>query len=202
MREDLPKRKADTASERRQLRADIVLRGGEADRDHSARPELPARLPEEFQRVETVELRGLRIGQIDDDDVEGFPRALQKKPAIDAVDPHPGITLRRIGEILAGKLEDRRVQLHVVQAAQTGVLERLGEASVDAAADEQQADGRGVLQESVVYGFLGRLRIGLGGYRQTVLVERHAAFVAHHDQVAVKGVGRSDNVEGPPQPDD
>ena len=102
--------------------------------------------------------------------------------------------------MLRGQLQNGRVEFHVVRALEAGVLQRLGQAAVDAAADEQQALRRGMLEQRVVDGLFRLLGIGRGDQRQAVLVKGRAAFPARYHQAPVNGVARVDELKATPQP--
>ena len=85
-REDLSKGLVDAPQKFPQLRADVVLRRANPEREYSLRRELLRCLLVELARIEAIELRCLGVGEIDDDDIERGLGRLQKQPAIEPVD--------------------------------------------------------------------------------------------------------------------
>ena len=79
LREHRAQRLPDGTKQRRQFRADVVLRRREPEGEDAAGPELRGRLAEEFQRVKAIDLRRLRFRQVDDDDVERVLGRLRKR---------------------------------------------------------------------------------------------------------------------------
>ncbi len=154
-------------------------------------------------RVEAVQLRRPRLGQVHDDDVEVAAGGLQIEPAVQVVYVDPriggrGVPLR--GEVLSRHADQRRIELHIIDALQRAVPQSLRETAVDSAADEQQAARRGMLEQGVVDRLLGRGRIRNGRHRDAALVDRAAPFARDHRQVAVDRVLAPDQAEAAPQP--
>jgi hypothetical protein len=104
-----------------------------------------------------------------------------------------------VGEVPLGQFQNLGVQLDVVHAFQSRVLERLQQGALPAAADQQKAAWLRVLQQSVVDGFLGGGRVGRGSRRQAGLVKGPAALGLDHGEVAVNGVARLDDAEAAPE---
>ena len=84
------------------------------------------------------------------------------------------------------------------------MLERLSDAAVHAAADQQNTARRSVLKQRVVDGLFGRGRIGRVGQDGAVFVQatNSARFVRAgfgHRQVAIDGVALGNHVETAPE---
>ncbi len=98
-------------------------------------------LAEKLGRVEAVQLGVLRLRQIDDHDIEGGLRGLQKQPAIGYVHVHARICPQ--GEPLARKVlsrqaQDGGIEFHIIHPFQRGVAQGLGDAPVEPSANEQE----------------------------------------------------------------
>ena len=151
-----------TSQEVGQFLADVVLRRCHLERQDSAGVELLRRLDEKLLGIKAVQLRGKGIWQVNDDDIELRVAGFEEQPPIHGVDayawvaPHASPSLRKVALC---DTEYGRVQFDVLEALEAGVLEGLGDAAVDAAADEQQRPRRGVFEKREVYGLLCRRRV-------------------------------------------
>ena len=72
---------------------------------------------------------------------------------------------------MAGDGDESGVELDVIDALDSGMTERLGYAAVDAAADEEEVFGPGVLEERVVNGFFGGGFVGGIGEEHAIRVD-------------------------------
>ena len=82
-----------------------------------------------------------RLRQIDDHDIESGLRGFQKQPAIRDVHAHSrvcpqGQPLDR--EVFPGQVQNDGVEFHVIHPFERGVPQGLGDAAVEAAANEQE----------------------------------------------------------------
>ena len=210
--EDCAERAADGAQKLGEIGTDGFFRRAQLDGQQPAGREMRARHAEELLRIEAVQLRGLRIGYIDDDDVESFTGFGQVSSAIEKMQVHAQISCAGAGakgrglrrKILLRHRDQRGIELDVVEAGDGGMLERLGHAAVDAAADEQHAARSRVLEKRVVDGFFGCGGIGRVGEDGAVFVETsdragidRAGF--GDDEIAVDGVALGDHVEAAPE---
>ena len=126
-----------------------------------------------LHRVEPVQLRRLRVRHIHDDHVEFFSGFGQESPPIQKMQMHArvGIEIRRLRrEKLPRHANQRRVQLHIIEPLDGRMLQRLGHGAVHAAANQEYAAWRRVLQQRVVHRLFGRGRIGRIGQDRAVLV--------------------------------
>jgi len=146
VREDCPQGVVNAAQEFREVEADVILRRAQLQGEQSAGREAIASGTKELGRVEPVQLRGLRVGHIENDHVECVASGLeivpeivpQKVAAIRVVHVHPGIRDNRSGlrgEELPRHVDERGIQFNVVDPLDGGMLQRLGNAAVHAAAD-------------------------------------------------------------------
>jgi len=96
--------------------------------------------------------------------------------------------------------DERRIEFDRIDAFDGRMLERLCDAAIHSAADEENMPRCGVLQQRVVHRFFGRGLVGRIGQQNSVVV--HAANVARlgDGQVAVDRVARSHNMKALPQP--
>jgi len=202
-RKDLAQRLLDATQEVRQFGADKVFRRSELERKDSGWGQLGRHFPEELVGIESVELRSLRIGKVEDDDVEPVSRRLQKQAPVDGVRVHSWIGTDRtpfLRKVAPGQIQNRRIKLNVVDALDGRVLESLGEASVHAAADQQQASRRGMLQQGEMDSFLRRLEVRYAEDYQTIFEETASAFCLNHGQIAIDGVADRHHLEATPEP--
>ena len=135
----------------------------------------------------------MRIGQVDHNHVEKALGGLHETAAIGHVYMHSYIGFRRgpfLAKVAARDFEDGRIELHVIHAFERAVLERLPEASVGPAADQQKAARGRVFEQRIVDGFLGPFRIGRVKQNQPVLIDAARPFGFHHRKVAVSRVPR------------
>ena len=166
----------------------------------------------ELDGVEAVQLRGLRVGHIKNDYVEGVASRLEIVPekvtAIRVVDVHTRIRQDRCNlhrEELPRHGDERGIQLNIVDPLDRGMLQRLGDAAVHAAADQQKPPRGRVLQQRVVNRFFGGALVRRAGKDHAVVInaaDRAGFRIARLNdcQVAVDRVARSQQVESPPQP--
>jgi len=200
-REHGAQRFVDGAKKIGQAGAEIILRTAELKRENSGIGEPPGGLREELERVEAVQLGRLGVGQVDDDDVVAEASALEEPAAIGDVNPHARIGydgFPELGEVEASQFQHRRIEFHVIDVLDAGMLKRLREASINAAADEQRVAWRGVREQRVMHRLFGRGGVGRGEQHQSVLVQAAAATVIHHRQVAVGGVAHCEELEAAP----
>src|ERR1039458_9006213 len=116
----------------------------------------------ELRRVKTVQLRSLRIGHIDNDRVVSIARGLKIAPPIHTMNVHARIgqdsRLRR--KELACHLDQRRIQLYIIDPHDAWMLQRLADRALYASADQQNPLRRGMLQQRVVHRFFGCTWVG------------------------------------------
>src|SRR5208337_1389445 len=99
----------------------------------SAGGEVVASGTEELDGVEAVQLRGLRVGHIENDGVECAGSCLEIVTAVGVVDVHARVGIQcggLCGEKLPRHADERGVELDVVDALDGGMAERLGDAAV------------------------------------------------------------------------
>ena len=131
--------------------------------------------------------------------------------AVFVVDVHTRIRDSRSrlrGEELPRHVDERGIQLNIVDPLDGGMLQRLGDAAVHAAADQQKVPRRRMLQQRVVHRLFGGALVRRAGKDHAVVIYaadvadfRIAGFVASFDdrQVAINRVARSHQVESLPQ---
>ena len=167
--------------------ADIVLLPGHLKRQDAAGVELLRRLEEKLLRVKTVQLCGKRIRQVDEDDVEVGFAGFEEQPPIHGVDAdRVGRCARdpRCREVALGDAQYRRVQFDIVDALQAGVLQGLGQAAVDAPANQQHRARRGCSRRRSVR--LPPLPKGQAPSNPQPVLEKAPAFTRRHQrQIAV-----------------
>src|SRR5208337_464498 len=143
----------ETSQEVGQFLADVVLRRCHLERQDSAGVELLRHFGEKLLSVKAVQLRGKGVWQVDDNDIELRVAGFEEQPAVHGMDayarvaPHASPSLRKVALC---HTEYGRVQFDVLEALETGVLEGLGDAAVDATADEQHRARRGVFEKREV----------------------------------------------------
>ena len=115
-----------------------------------------ARGAEELDGVKAIQLRGQGIGYAYNDYIVSFVRFAEKCAAIAVVQMHARIKgCGACGKEFIGHAQHGGVQLDQIDAFDGGMAERLRNAAIRAAADEQNALGRGMLQQRIVNRFLG-----------------------------------------------
>jgi len=86
-----------------------------------------------FPCIEAVQLRGLRIRQVKNYDIELLAGALDEPAPIDGMHPHALLSLNLLpffGEISARRVEYRGIELDVIHPFQAGMLQGLDHAPV------------------------------------------------------------------------
>jgi len=165
--------------------------------------ELAGRFPEKLECVEAVELGSLRLRQVDDENVKPEIRGSQEEAAVGVVNMDARVRAQRCprrGEVFLRQIKHGRIQLHVINPFQAGVLQSLGETPVHATANKEKALRRGVLEQRKVHRLFGSGWIGNVECNQPILVEATRAFGLHDSQVAVNGIARGNQIEAAPQP--
>ena len=217
--ENFAERAADGAQKLGQIGADGLFRRAQLEGEQAAGREMCARQAEKLHGVEAVQLRGLRIGHVDEDGVESFFGFGQESSAIEKMQMHARVGIKDgglRGEVLAREGDQRGVEFDVVEALDGGMLERLGDAAVHAAADQEHTARRRVLQaarsgrpprlrrDRARWPGWSRSRRGYGfraGSCRRQWRSQRARFVSGFGdgQVAVDGVALGDDVEAAPE---
>jgi len=142
VRENFPQGVMNAAQEFPEVGADVILRRAQLQGEQSAGREVIASGTKELGRVEPVQLRGLRIGHVKNDYVEcaarRLERVLKKVSAIGVVHVHARIRDNRSGlyrKKLPRHVDERGIQFNVVDPLDRGMLQRLGDTAVHAAAN-------------------------------------------------------------------
>jgi len=124
-REDLPQGIVNAAQEFGQVRADVILRCFQLKGENARGGELAGRLLEKLQCEEAVELRRLRLRQVDDENVKFKIRRSQEEAAVSIVDMNAGVRAQwrpGCGEVFLRQVQHGRIQLDVINPLQTRVL--------------------------------------------------------------------------------
>ena len=191
----------DAAQELRKVGTYRFLRRPQLQGEQSTRREVFASGTKELGRVEPVDLRGLRVGHIDQNHVEPVASRPQIVPAIRIVHVYPRVLDNRSGlrrEELARHVDQRGIQLNIVDALDCGMLQRLGDTAVHSAADHQNAPRRWALQQRIVHRLFGGILVRCVGQKHAVLIDAAKIASPGHRQVAVDGVARSHQMESLP----
>src|SRR5208337_1907420 len=123
------------------------------------------------------------------DHVKPVARAFEIEPAIGVMDVYPRISIRTISirtifpktigtkrsrlrrEELPRHVDERGIELHIVDPLDRRMLQDLNHAAVRAAADEQNLPRRRMLQQRVVNRFLGGSLVGHISQDHAVVIE-------------------------------
>ncbi len=198
--EDLVKGEMDAAEEFGEVGVDCLFGGAEFEGQKAAGGEVGAGGAEELDCVEAVQLRGLRVGDVEEDGVECVGGGFEVVTAVREMDVDARVEVGRLGgKELAGDGDECGVEFDVVDALDGGMTERLGDAAVDSAADEENVFWGGVLEERVVDGFFGGGFVGGIGEEDAVRIDAADGAGLSDCEVAVDGVARGYQVEALPE---
>ena len=203
LRKHLAECRVEAAEERHALRAEVVLGRGELKGEDSPRREPARRLTIKFLGIKAIELRRLGLRHVDNHHVEYRLGSLQKQPAVQMMDAQAPIGARgspRLRKVPLGDIENGRIEFHVIDALESRMLERLLQAAVDSAADQQQPLRGGVFEQGEMHRFLRRGSVRNRRHHQAVLVEAARAFGFDNDEIAVAGIPAVDEPEALPEP--
>src|SRR5512146_2389796 len=162
----------DAAQKSAQIRAQVLFRRVQLKGEDSSRRELFRCLAEKVHGIKAVQLRSLRRGQVDDDDVKNLVGRPQEQSSICVVHMHAGVGAGGsplFGEIFVRQFEHSWIELDVIPPLKTRMLKSLQQASASAASDEKKGSRSGVLEQSKMHGLFGG-----GGIR---CVEHHQAVL-------------------------
>jgi len=107
------------------LRADVILRCAQLQREQSSHGQMFAGGPKELGSVEAVQLRGLRVGQIENDRVKLVASRSEIEPAVGVMNMHSIIRnkrSRRRGKQPLRHVDDRGIELNIVHPLDRGML--------------------------------------------------------------------------------
>jgi DNA-binding protein len=169
--------------------------------EQSSRRQVFAGGAKELGSVEPVQLRSLRVGQIENDHVKLIARGFEIEAAVDVMDVDARIVTGAVctrtigskrsrlrGEEPPRHIDEHGIELHIVDALDRRMLQDLNNTAVRAATDEQNFFRRRMLQQRVMDRFFGGSLVGHTGQDHTVVVD--AANTARLDdgQVAIDRV--------------
>ncbi len=173
------------------LRADVILGRAQLQREQSSRRQMFAGGAKELGGVEAVQLRGLRVGQVENDRVKLVASRFEIEPAIGVMYVYSFICRKRSrprGKQPPRHVDEHGIELDIIDALDRGVLEGLRDAAVRAATNEQDPLRRGMLQQRVMDRFFRGSLVGHTGQDDAVVIEAANIARLRDGQVAINRV--------------
>jgi len=204
---DFAQRALNAAKKLGAFRADVILRRAQLQGEQSSRRQMFAGGAKELGSVEAVQLRGLRVGQIENDHVKLVARGLEIKAAVGVMEMNARILSETDGgkrsglggEELPRHVDDHGIELHIVDALDRRMLQDVNDTAVRAATDEKNLFRRRMLQQRVMDRFFGGSFVGHTSQDHAVVVDTTYTARLDDGQVAINRVTGLQQVKSPPQ---